>query len=84
MLSPTDDALYSATLPTAEVIATRIWKVEATVYWVVKSQCDDSPQITASGRYISDIHNPPRYLAISRDLEEYFSFWGHCDGVWHW
>lgn len=39
-----------------------------TVYWGVSSQTDDSPNKTASQK-IFDPQNPPRYVALSRDIE---------------
>lgn len=44
----------------------------ATVYWGVPSQTDDTPNITAFGDRF-DPYDPPRWVALSRDLEKYFS-----------
>ena len=48
--------------------------VTATVYQAVPEQCNNDPYVTAFGYHI-DPKDPlsHRYLAISRDLEEYLS-----------
>jgi len=43
-------------------------KVKATYYHPVKAQCNAEPHITANGTKI-DTLNPPRIIAISRDLD---------------
>jgi hypothetical protein len=47
-------------------------KLTYTVYWAVKSQTSSDPTTTAFGYKIKDPYNPPNYVAISRDLLEYF------------
>lgn len=43
-------------------------KVKATYYYPVRGQCNTEPHITANGTKI-DTLNPPRIIAISRDLD---------------
>jgi len=66
--------------------------VTATIYHATPEQCDDTPDITASGAVI-DLSNPQkhRWIAVSRDLEaEGLVFGvkvkitgaGKLDGIW--
>ncbi len=41
--------------------------VDGSVYWGVSSQTDSSPNKTASQKVFNP-HNPPRWVAVSRDL----------------
>lgn len=50
----------------------RVLHLDYTVYWAVPSQTNSDPSITAFGYRIKDPNNPPNYIAISRDLLEYF------------
>lgn len=61
------------TLKIKKPITIRCINVTATTYNPVKSQCDDTPLITADNSRINiDSINIKRWIAISRDLEEYY------------
>ena len=50
---------------------TMILPVDGTVYWAVESQTDSTPTITAFGHKVDSI-NPPRFIALSEDLEAFY------------
>lgn len=48
--------------------------VTITVYNAVKGQTDDDPLTTATGFKIRNIFNPPRILAVSRDMLDTYPY----------
>ena len=64
---------------------TNTWqRVTATVYNPVRSQCDDTPNITASGDTIDiELASGYRYIAVSRDLLKKFGMHSYVriDGI---
>lgn len=65
------------------------WKLSATVYWGVEAQTNSHPTTAAWGDKF-DPNDPPRWVALSRDLEEFFSYndtllvcnAGELSGLW--